>query len=115
MAPPTEERGQASVELIAALPVLIGVVLLAAQLAVVGYSLWSAGSAARAGARASHVGGDPAAAARSALPGPLEAGARFTAADGSMRVRVLAPSLLPGVPRIPLDASTALGPGNGDG
>src|SRR6266498_3315637 len=68
MARPLEERGQASVELIAAVPVLLLVTLLVAQLALAGYALWSAGVAARAGARADYVGGDAEAAARSALP-----------------------------------------------
>jgi hypothetical protein len=42
------ERGQASVELIAALPALALVTLLVAQLVLAGYALWSAGVAARA-------------------------------------------------------------------
>ena len=107
------ERGQASVELVAALPVLILAVLVMLQLAVVGYSLWSAGTAARAGARAGHVGGDAVAAARSALPGPLEHGAKLEAGGGSMRVRVLSPALVPGLPRIPVEAASALGAGDG--
>jgi hypothetical protein len=107
------ERGQASVELVAALPVLILAALIAAQLAVVGYSLWSAATAARAGARAGYVGGDAAAAARSALPAALEPGARLQAGGGSMEVRVLSPTLVPGLPRIPVEAASALGAGDG--
>jgi hypothetical protein len=101
------------VELVAALPALILAALIAAQLAVVGYSLWSAATAARAGARAGYVGGDAAAAARSALPAPLEQGARLHVGNGSMDVRVLSPTLVPGLPRIPLEAATALGAGDG--
>ena len=52
-----ERRGQASVELVAAIPALVLVTLLVAQLALAGYALWSAGVAARAGARAAYVGG----------------------------------------------------------
>lgn len=99
-------------ELVAALPVLILATLVVLQLAAVGYSLWSAATAARAGARAGYVGGDAGAAARSALPAPLEEGAELDAGHGSMRVRVLSPTLVPGLPRIPVEAATALG---GDG
>ena len=56
--------GQASVELVATIPALVIAVLLVAEFASVGYSLWSAGVAARAGARAAYVGGDGGRAAR---------------------------------------------------
>lgn len=63
------DLGQASVELVAVLP-LIAVLLLAAwQGAVAGQAWWLAAAAARAGARADAAGRDPAAAARRALPG----------------------------------------------
>lgn len=101
------QAGQASAELVAVIPILIVVVALAGQLAVVGYSLWSAASAARAGARAAAVGGDPQRAARSALPGFLADGAEVDDA-GPVEVRVRAPALLPGVPAIPVDAATEL-------
>ena len=52
------DKGQASVELVAAIPALVLVALMAAQLALAGYALWSAGVAARAGARAAYVGGN---------------------------------------------------------
>jgi len=65
------DQGQASVELVAVVPVLLIVTLVVAQLAVAGYALWSAGAAARAGARAGYVGGDAEAAARHSLPAPL--------------------------------------------
>jgi hypothetical protein len=88
--------GQASVELVAILPALAVCVLIAAQAAAVGWALWTAGNAARAGARAEHVGGDGEAAARRALPGRLREDAAVTNEDG-VRVKVAVPSLLPGV------------------
>jgi pilus assembly protein CpaE len=106
--------GQASVELVAVVPILLGVALLVAQLAVAGWALWSAGNAARAGARAAYVGGSAGRAARSALPGPLRDGAKVSARDG-VEVTVSAPALLPGVPRIPLSARTRLDPTGGGG
>jgi TadE-like protein len=73
-APLRSERGQASVELIGALPLLLLAVLAAWQLAVAGHALWLVAHAARVAARAEAVGRDPGAAARSALPRALERG-----------------------------------------
>jgi TadE-like protein len=105
-----EQDGQASVELVAVLPLFLVCVLAVGQLVVAGYALWSAGTAARAGARAAHVGGDPKGAARSALPEPLRSSARVRT-DGPVEVRVQAPSLIGGLPSIPVTASAELGPG----
>jgi hypothetical protein len=101
------ERGQAAAELIIVLPLLAGALLLVAQLAIAGFALWSAGDAARAGARAAHVGGDAERAALSALPGWLERGAEIQDA-GPVEVRLRAPALLPGVPSVPVGAAAAL-------
>jgi hypothetical protein len=106
--------GQASVELVAVVPILVGLALLVGQLAVAGWALWSAGNAARAGARAAYVGGSAGKAARSALPGPLRDGARVEAGDG-VEVTVRAPALVPGIPRIPVSARTRLDPLGGAG
>src|SRR3954454_23816901 len=112
MARARDQSGQASVELVAAIPVLLLVTLVVAQLAVAGYALWSAGAAARAGARAGYVGGNAKAAARHSLPVPLRHGADVQDSDG-VRVRVRAPSLLPGVPSVPFTARSGLGTGDG--
>ena len=101
--------GQSSVELVAIVPALLLGVAIAAQLGLVGHALWSAGAAARAGARAAHVGGDAAAAARSALPTHLRKGARVRDKE-DVEVRVRVPAIVPGVPRIPLEARAALDP-----
>ncbi|HKG35999.1 MAG TPA: hypothetical protein VKA89_06130 [Solirubrobacterales bacterium] len=106
------QEGTASVELVASLPALVLALLIAAQLAAAGHALWSAGIAARAGARAALVGNDPARSARGALPGLLRRGSEVRAADG-VRVTVSVPRLLPGLPPIPVAASAALGPGAG--
>jgi hypothetical protein len=110
---PRSARGQASVELIAIVPALVALAILAAQLAVAGWSLWSAADAARAGARAAAAGGDAAAAARSALPPPLRTAADVTPGRG-VEVRVSVPPLVPGLPALPVTARSAL-PGAGDG
>jgi hypothetical protein len=106
------EHGQASVELVAAVPVLLIVTLVVAQLAVAGYALWSAGAAARAGARAGYVGGDAEAAARESLPAPLRHGARINDSNG-VQVRVRAPALIPGIPSVPVTARAGLDAGDG--
>jgi hypothetical protein len=62
-------RGQASIELVALLPVGALVALAIGQLLAAGAARELAGNAAEAGAAALLQGGDPAAAARGALPG----------------------------------------------
>jgi len=109
------QSGQAAVELVAVTPLLLIVVLALAQAAIAGYALWAAGDAARAGARAAHVGGDAERAARSALPSWLEERAEV-ATSGPVEVRVRAPAVLPGVPAIGVGAAAALEPqGAADG
>jgi hypothetical protein len=106
------EDGTASVELIAVVPFLLLAVLVAAQIGLVGQALWSAGVAARAGARAALVGEDPAAAARLALPLSLRAGTRVSEGE-AVSVRVPVPRLLPLAPRLTVAAKTQLGGADG--
>ncbi len=96
-------------ELLAVTPFLITLFLVVAQLSVAGYALWSAGDAARAGARASLVGGNPALAAHSALPFWLENEAEVDI-SGPVRVELEAPAVLPFLPSIPISAAAELGP-----
>jgi hypothetical protein len=106
------EGGTASVELIAVVPFLLLAVLVAAQLALAGQALWSAGVAARAGARAALVGGDPEAVARQSLPSSMRAGAQVSGAD-AVAVRVRIPRLLPAMPPLSVSAEARLGGGDG--
>ena len=88
------ESGQASVELVAALPVVLLVGLVAWQLALTGNTAWLCAHAARAAARADAVGRDPGRAARSALPRGLERGlAVERRRGGGVRVRLRVPLL----------------------
>jgi hypothetical protein len=109
MAPLGADRrsGQASVEFVAVLPALAVCLVLAGQTVAAGWALWSAGVAARAGARAEHVGGDPEAVARRALPGPLRDDAVIRSDEG-VRVRVRVPALVPGVELPSVAASSTL-------
>lgn len=91
------ETGQATVELVALLPLVL--LLLAAlwQLALAGQAIALAGSAARAAARARALGGDPARAARAVLPRTLEHGLRVEhASDGAVRVALAVPAVIGG-------------------
>jgi hypothetical protein len=84
--------GQASVELVALVPLLLAVGLAAAQLLAVGYSSVLAGNAAEAAALALAGGGDARAAAKDALPGWSRA--RVSVRGGEVRVELRPPTLL---------------------
>jgi len=82
-----DERGQAAVELVALLPVVVLLGALLWQAAIAGQVVWLAGSAARAAARAHAGGSDTARAARGVLPEDLEDGMRVRArSDGAVEV-----------------------------
>ena len=110
------ESGQASVELVAAIPVLLVGLALAVQAALVGYGAWSAGTAARAAARASYVGADPLNAARAALPGALRDRVEINADGddgGAIEVALEVPTVIPKIGPIELSSSSQLGPADG--
>ena len=105
---PAGERGQASLELLAALPLLLAVALVGAQILAVGYSSVLAGNAAEAGALAL-AGGDDGrlsaggrgaevraaeTAARAALPGWSRARASVSVTGGRVKVTLHPPTLL---------------------
>jgi hypothetical protein len=91
------ERGQATVELIAALPALLLAGLLALQLLATGYTLTLADGAAEAGALALAAGAPAVGAARDALPAWAEENVEVTVGGGRVTVRVPPPALLPSI------------------
>jgi len=93
------EHGQASVELVAAVPIMLLLGLVSLQLLAVGYAAVLAGGAAEAGALALAAGGEPKEGARAALPGWSRARARVSADLDSVEVRLRPPSPLPAVSR----------------
>ena len=101
-------------ELVAAIPLLLLALAVAAQIALAGQALWSASVAARAGARAALVGGDPKAAARQALPPSMRDGAEVKEDpdDDGIAVQVPVPTLLP-LPELKVGASSGLGDDGG--
>jgi len=88
------EDGQASVELVALLPLVALMGALLWQAIVAGQALWLSAAAARSAARAAAVGGDARAAARGALPPRLEEGLRVRTMGAGVRVAVRVPSVL---------------------
>jgi TadE-like protein len=86
-------RGQAAVELVAVLPLVVALLAALWQLAVFAHTAWSASSAAHAAARAAAIGLSPRRAARAHLPARLERGLRLHASgDGRVKVTVPVPS-----------------------
>lgn len=86
------ERGQATVELVAALPALLLAALVALQLLAAGYALTLADGAAEAGALALASGGSAAAAARESLPGWADDDVSVSVEGGEVSVRLRPPS-----------------------
>jgi len=109
------QSGQAAVELVALLPALALLALVAWQIMAAAHGWQLAAGAARAGARAAVVGAPAEAAARATLPDGARRGARVSAsadADGSARVGVAVsvPAALPGRgPLIVAAGATAAG------
>lgn len=89
-----DARGQASVELVAALPALLLAALVALQLLAAGYALTLADGAAEAGALALASGGEATEAARAALPGWARDDVAVSVRGGTVSVRLLPPSPL---------------------
>jgi hypothetical protein len=103
-----EQRGQATVELVAALPVLLLTGLVALQLLVAGYALTLADGAAEAGALALASGGSAAEAAQGALPGWAEDDVEVAVEGGRVTVRLTPPSPLPAIgDRLAVSSSAA--------
>jgi len=103
-----DERGQSTVELVAALPVLLLSALVALQLLAAGYALTLADGAAEAGALALASGGSAAEAARGALPGWAEDDVSVAVEGGEVTVRLRPPSPLRSVAeRLQVSSSAA--------
>ncbi len=98
--------GQASIELLAVLPVAAVVAITAAQVLAAGVSAELAGHAAEAAAIAILREEDPRAAAREALPGWSRDRVRVRVTGRSVRVRLPPPALVPGLAEV-LTASAA--------
>jgi hypothetical protein len=102
------ERGQATVELVAALPALLLAGLVALQLLAAGYTMTLADGAAEAGALALASGGSAVAAAKQALPGWAEDDVSVRVEEGEVSVRLRPPSPIPALAeRLTISSSAA--------
>lgn len=105
------ERGQASVELLGAVPALLVLGLVCFQLLAIGYAAVLAGNAAEAGALAAAGGADARDAARAAVPGWQRARMKVEVEDERVRVRLRPPSPLDRVEdALEVAASAEVGP-----
>lgn len=89
------ERGQATVELVAAIPALLLAGLLALQLLAAGYALTIADGAAEAGALALAAGRPARSAVHGALPDWADDGSEVSVNGGEVTVRLSPPSPFP--------------------
>jgi hypothetical protein len=89
---PPGERGQASVELLGAVPALLILGLVAFQLLALGYAAVLAGNAAEAGALAAAGGADARDAARAAVPGWQHGRMKVEVDDQQVSVHMRPPS-----------------------
>ncbi len=106
-----DERGQATVELVAALPALLLSALVALQLLAAGYAMTLADGAAEAGALAVASGSSAAEAARDALPGWAEDDVSVAVEGGEVTVRLRPPSPFRAVAeRLEISSSAAARP-----
>jgi hypothetical protein len=103
---PCSACGQASVELVALLPLAALIALAIGQLLAAGAARELAGNAAEAGAAALLQGGDPVAAARAALPGWSRESTTVHVAGRRVEVRVRPRTVVP-VLAARLEASAA--------
>ena len=102
------QRGQAAIELLGALPVLLVVAAALCQLLAVGYAAVLAGNAAEAGALAVAARASGVESARRALPGWTRGRASVRVRGGRVTVNLRPPSLLPVASRAFEVASTAV-------
>ncbi len=91
------ESGQAQLELIAGLPLLMLAAVVALQLLAVGYAQSLADGAAEAGALAAADGRDPSAAARAGLPGWARGRVDVEVSGGRVAIELDPPALVPGL------------------
>lgn len=110
------ESGQASLALVATVPLLVAAAVLLVHLALVGAAAWSAADSSRAAARAAYVGAAPERAAQRASFAPLADRPRARVRHGlaRVRVRVRGPAALGRlVPTLLLRSRSRLAPSGG--
>jgi hypothetical protein len=100
------DRGQATIETLAVLPVLLGLAVAGWQGLLVGWTALEAQQAARAAARAALGGEPPRAVALASLPAAMRDGLGLERTGGRLILHVTVPSVVPGF-RLSVAASAA--------
>jgi hypothetical protein len=109
-----EESGQASIELVAAIPALLLAALISLQLLAAGYALTLADGAAEAGALALASGRPASEAARESLPGWARDDVDVSVQGGRVSVTLRPPSPLASVAeRLAVTSAAVTRPGGG--
>jgi hypothetical protein len=103
-----DATGQASVEFVGVLPLVLIVAGALWQAVLVGQAVWVSAGAARAAARAQAIGADAPASARRALPALLRRDLRVDAGRAGVRVAVSIPFVLTGGHLATVSARAAL-------
>src|SRR5262245_59810602 len=91
------QRGQASIETAALLPVLLLAALACWEAVLAGWPAGAAGQPARAAAHAEMVGRPPLPAASAAVPGSMRSGLSVADGEGRVRVTLRVPAVIPGL------------------
>lgn len=94
---PRCSRGQAAVELVVMLPVVLALLAAATQLVLAGHAWWAASAAAKAAARAHALGVPELPAARASLPDSLDRRVAVDDSDDGVAVHLRVPAILPGL------------------
>ncbi len=97
MPDPRSHQGQAAVEFVVLLPLLLVLLAGATQVVLAGHAWWAASAAARAAARAHAIGTPELAAAQRSLPDSLDGRVKVEGAEDGVAVHVRIPALLPGL------------------
>jgi hypothetical protein len=105
-----DATGQASVELVAVLPLVVLAAGAMWQAVLAGQAVWASAGAARAAARAEAIGADAAERARATLPASLRDGLRVQAGRAGVRVDLSIPLVFTGGHLASVTARAALPP-----
>jgi hypothetical protein len=107
---PRSVHGQAAVELVALLPLILVLLAGAVQGVLAGHAWWAAAAAARAAARAHALGSPELVAARRSLPASLDHRVAIQDAGDGVAVRLRIPAVLPGLDLGTLTARASFAP-----
>jgi hypothetical protein len=107
---PRPSHGQAAVELVTLLPLVLVLLAGATQVVLAGHAWWAASAAARAAARAHAVGSPALPAAQRSLPASLDDRVEVERAGDGVAVRLRIPAVLPGLDLGALTARASFAP-----